>query len=1475
MSYTQENVDKMFQKNDDVNNNDNSNNASNTIQPLATNNQILNENDPRQEMDYNEEEQPYQTMLRKQISNDDHIGHYLYTYLSKSPLERQSLEYEIRFGTHKHKSVSAYPVTKTEYNNIIARLKAIGFHLDDGEHTLKIIASDPKVKVRVELKGLFTIQSYCKNEDLDTILQNGRDVQFTYKKRMSEYPPQDYEDFGFRVSLQEDYKLSSEHKYAKEWIDKWSKHRKRFRYMNRITAKHPNYPGIRIDLSIVKTSVTNPTYTLRESTILQSESVPRYEVEIEFADTETFTPTNDDYDRHIRNIKRIITEIMRGIQETNFPIGYSEVQRISEEYLRLVHGKKATSDTLGTNERLKRLLPKHFIGPSSISLEQKNILPHREETNTISIQKDYVVTDKADGLRKMLFISEDGRVYLVSTAMKFQFTGLRTDNLALTSSLLDGEHITHNRFGEVLNLYAIFDIYFHNKKDLRTLKFVYVEDDEETSTRIGILNAFLKEFSPKPINHNTTNHLRVALKQFKLGSTTFDIFQQSRSILSEVQNNTYDYETDGLIFTPAFEGVALRPNGKPANYKTTWNASFKWKPPEFNTVDFLAIVQQESGQDLVQYTDKQYNISGDIQPYKTLILHVGHDETNNDHGFINPCKDVLEDNISYVEHSTKEYANTYKATPFTPSNPEDVCAKICNVPLIDNQMFCEDHSVIENKTIIECRYDPKKPDGWKWIPIRIRHDKTAEFRSGIKNYGNSFSTANSVWQSIHHPVTEKMICGKEIVSEEKISEDVYYNSTGLSQTQPLRDFHNLFVKKRLILGVSHPDATLIDLAVGKGGDLPKWNQARLKFVLGIDISKDNIHNRHNGACTRYLHARRRYKNMFRGIFLEGNSSSNIRSGEACATEKGAEIVKALFGVGSKNQQTQDKLVYQFHGIGQSGFDIVSCQFALHYFFQNIDILRGFLQNVSETCKLNGYFIGTAYDGEKIFDFLKKKQKGETISYYQTKGSETHKIWEVTKQYDREDFYPDESSLGYPIDIFQETINQTFEEYLVHFGFFKEIMKEYGFELVTREQARKLSLPNGTGTFVELYSKMVQEVNDAKYNNQFVPNYGQADNLMNNAEQRTISFMNRYFVFQKVRGISTFDTEVPDAPNVFDVVNQKESDRKQKRDVIRLFRKRISHPDQYQLLRRSLQNIGVSRQFSEESFHVFLDAMAKTVAKNADITDYEIYMGYREERATQNINDEFLEQDQLNNQRGLARAKETMKHLTKAGVSKPNVYLDYGCGDGGFTRAMRDVYTLDPQNVYCTDLVKYPSLEDLQFIEQEDGISNLPQNTVDLVTCFMVLHHIENDQLTLTLKNIYNCLKPGGYFMIREHNAPDNPTEREAFQNVVDIVHDVYDYVVDTEMTWKDHDAYYSRYKSMREWTAIISKTGFKTLPQTKQPFVNRNKNNPQNKYYRIYQKPLQEKITKLNPKPTFKPKAKSTTKTDNKKTRKIYVAKKV
>ena len=83
--------------------------------------------------------------------------------------------------------------------------------------------------------------------------------------------------------------------------------------------------------------------------------------------------------------------------------------------------------------------------------------------------------------------------------------------------------------------------------------------------------------------------------------------------------------------------------------------------------------------------------------------------------------------------------------------------------------------------------------------------------------------------------------------------DVYYNRDNkISKTVAMRNFHNKFVKDALINAVSKPDDTLIDFAVGKAGDLNKWKNAKLSFIFGIDVSKDNIENKVDGACARYI-----------------------------------------------------------------------------------------------------------------------------------------------------------------------------------------------------------------------------------------------------------------------------------------------------------------------------------------------------------------------------------------------------------------------------------------------------------------------------------------------------------------------------------------------------------------------------------------------------------------------------------------------
>ena len=53
----------------------------------------------------------------------------------------------------------------------------------------------------------------------------------------------------------------------------------------------------------------------------------------------------------------------------------------------------------------QRVMPKDFIGPSSISLEMANIISVDPDLKIPNIREPYTLTDKADGLRKLLFIN--------------------------------------------------------------------------------------------------------------------------------------------------------------------------------------------------------------------------------------------------------------------------------------------------------------------------------------------------------------------------------------------------------------------------------------------------------------------------------------------------------------------------------------------------------------------------------------------------------------------------------------------------------------------------------------------------------------------------------------------------------------------------------------------------------------------------------------------------------------------------------------------------------------------------------------------------------------------------------------------------------------------------------------------------------------------------------------------------------------
>ena len=1114
-------------------------------------------------------------------------------YLASNPIindkKRGVSELEVRFGTSNKRDKQCRhiipPISKIDYDNVIRSLMAAGFSTPDPEgfHILRIQNEYMETRegetrisnVRAEVMGLDLIQEYCRTNSLQKLIDlpsttgaSADKIKFTQKT-----PPQvadnkeggskplkfvEFPDFNFRVSYQmeKDYNIRSD--LAKTIIAKWSDSKKLFRYINRIRLAHPTLP-IFADLSIVKGSakimtrqckeIPIPQYTIQEAKVFTDQE--HYEIELEIDNSRVGMGTDFENPAPLLDaVRRCIRIVLSGLQGTNYPISYSERDKVLQTYLRMIHDDPDEKRTDPGLERdlaklqSRRVLPRDFIGPSSFTLQLENVQPldgdgKNNGSNVPNIRNNYTVTDKADGERKLLYVAPNGRIYMIDTNMNVLFTGTTTKDKEFHDSILDGEHIKYDKQGRFINLYAAFDIYFIKHKSVRELGFIpMLPEDEKRNFRLPLLASFIRGLKPVSIldvgggNSDPTKKLAtektgeidkhaceftIKCKQF-YSSSDVSIFNGCATILSNVNDGTYEYNTDGLIFTPTSTGVASDRIGHAGPlYKTTWEHSFKWKPAKFNTVDFLVSVKKDkTGKEEVHHVFQEgINLAGmkNVAQYKTLILMCGFDERK--HGYTNPMLDMINDHLPTPSDIDNE--NSYQPRPFQPTNPYDAQASVCNIMLHDNGntdlvMMTEEHEYFEEDMIVEFSYDPTKQSGWKWIPLRVRYDKTNELRAGLKNYGNAYHVANSNWHSIHNPVTEEMIStGRNIPEVVASDDDVYYNRSGQdTNTKPLRDFHNLFVKRKLILGVSNRGNTLIDYAVGKAGDLPKWLSANLDFVFGVDISKDNIENRVDGACARFLNFRKKYHKMPGALFVNGNSGLNIRSGKAMFSEKDKQITKAVFGQGPKDKGELGEGVYKRYGLGEAGFNVSSCQFALHYFFESDRTMHSFLRNIAECTKIGGYFIGTCYDGQTVFNLLRQKKRGESVVI--SRGDK--KIYEITKEYDQTGFPEDELSLGYSVDVFQESIGKVFREFLVNFKYLTRVLEDYGFATIGLEEARSMGLPYGSGLFDELYRSMMDEVDRDRRRE---ADYGTAVDMT--AEEKRISFLNRYFVYRKMRNVN--------------------------------------------------------------------------------------------------------------------------------------------------------------------------------------------------------------------------------------------------------------------------------------------------------------------------------------------------------------------
>ena len=163
----------------------------------------------------------------------------------------------------------------------------------------------------------------------------------------------------------------------------------------------------------------------------------------------------------------------------------------------------------------------------------QNIQPIDSDSKVPNIRLNYSVTEKADGHRKLIFVApKTGHVYLIDTNMNFQFTGAVSLNTKLHNTLLDGEHILHNKSGDFINLFLVFDVYFVHKADVRSRLFYPMNEEEVlTNYRLPLMESVVKNLQLKCVSGGVDSlpPIRIETKKFEIatpgmttGKTIFD-----------------------------------------------------------------------------------------------------------------------------------------------------------------------------------------------------------------------------------------------------------------------------------------------------------------------------------------------------------------------------------------------------------------------------------------------------------------------------------------------------------------------------------------------------------------------------------------------------------------------------------------------------------------------------------------------------------------------------------------------------------------------------------------------------------------------------------------------------------------------------------------------------------------------------------------------------------------------------------------
>lgn len=1020
-------------------------------------------------------------------------------------VDKKNMEFEAIFYDITPERKRNFFIKELDFKRVLSNILLLSKNKLKLEQSLHVVYMKmPRLNYRIEINGEANIKKYItllgehnKNvifKSLLSIVDEDDNVTLT-KKSIQDKNIINIDNHGIRFRLAQEEQVTKKELEMLNNIGFIEGKEVVFRLRQRISyfvEKTKDF-DINVDLTFIQ----------MHHSLQKIPYVPgKYEVEIDAFKLNNGKPKDTKF---IDIMAKYAAFILKIIQQSNILISFDTRNTLRDKYINLVYNKKIKINRMQVRQAFTLGI-----------------------TNAVKdLPNNYALTDKADGIRHFAYIVDD-KVFIIDSTLTFKATDIKV-NGNYNNTIIDGEYIFLR--DKKKYVYMAFDILFYKGENIqnnpkmhlieRIKKLDDVVDNAFGSKIPHNFTSFkkfdeLKDFYTDEINKYLThinndidNSNNVIVRRkfyiFPKGIDSSEIFFYAKIMWGIFQTSKFSpYHLDGLIFTPIYDKY-FTPRYNKRLKILEGRKEFKWKPNYKLSIDFYIRFKRDSKTDKIftVFDNTRENSEGEL--YHICYLYVSRRNKNDD----------SEEPVEFLSNIEKNY--TY--IPLKDGYPRDI-----------------NGDVITDDTIVEFIYDDERDEYFRWVPIGTRYDKTDFMIKNKKKFGNGEAVAYDNWEVINNNLSiddfqilgntkqfkiykEKLLRRIEVLDEETF----YQRQSNIAL--PMRRFHN-WIKSNMIYMYCKPDLiehgsqskviqkTVLDIAVGQGGDINKYINTGISLLVGVDVDKKGLEKK-NGAIDRYndlKESKRGLVKLYRNE-IHQEIKDKFPKMEFIHADAGNLFTykDQLSRLSTMSDANKKAMITYFEDAKFNKYDVVNCYFAMHFFFDNQTRMDNFFANVSMHLKKDGFFMCTLFDAEKV---LEKFQNNDTF-----KVSYTNQTGEIITMFQINKLFPQDKlediKIGAAIDVYNSiysSSNKFIKEYLVNKDHFVPYVKEkYGLRLIETDLFENVYNSNKS-----LFRRMKDtETNRGSkdYFDTIWKLYESDDEI--DVKSREWMKLNRYYVFQKI------------------------------------------------------------------------------------------------------------------------------------------------------------------------------------------------------------------------------------------------------------------------------------------------------------------------------------------------------------------------